>query len=310
MTHRQRAIAALTCQIPDYVPTFELEFQLAPEFFGGRDFLNDSQLKDKSPKEREALLHKNAEFMLEVYGALGYSILPLHYLKEEDLLETARILRKLSGDQYLITAHGDGTYGIPDGNHMYDFSYRLADDMEGVLADAQGSANWAMEGNKRKMDAGIDCLILCSDYCYNTGPFVSPNMFREIVTPYLYQIVQSARANGQYVIKHTDGNIMPILDQLAECQPHAIHSIDPMANVDIAEVKRLIGDRVALCGNVNCALLQTGTEDEIHESAMYCINNAKPGGGYIYCTSNVPFRGLPADRYQLVLDIWNKHKYY
>ena len=34
MTHRERAAAALTLQVPDHVPTFELEFQLAEEMFG------------------------------------------------------------------------------------------------------------------------------------------------------------------------------------------------------------------------------------------------------------------------------------
>ena len=36
MTHKERAIAALTRQIPDRVPTFELEYQLAEEMFGKR----------------------------------------------------------------------------------------------------------------------------------------------------------------------------------------------------------------------------------------------------------------------------------
>ena len=47
-----------------------------------------------------------------------------------------------------------------------------------------------------------------------------------------------------------------------ECRPHALHSIDPMAGVDIREVKRLVGDKVCLCGNVHCAALQTGTDEE------------------------------------------------
>jgi uroporphyrinogen decarboxylase len=103
---------------------------------------------------------------------------------------------------------------------------------------------------------------------------------------------------------------MPILDQLAECEPHAIHSIDPMARVDIKEVKRLIGDKICLCGNVNCALMQTGTDEEVIESAEYALTHGKPNGGYIYCTSNVPFRGLPLERYLLVLDVWKKHRDY
>ena len=92
-------------------------------------------------------------------------------------------------------------------------------------------------------------------------------MFGEFIQPYLDQIIAEARKDGLYTIKHTDGNIMPILDQIVDCKPHAIHSLDPMAGVDIKEVKQLVGDKVCLCGNVHCAALQTGTEQEVIESA-------------------------------------------
>ena len=309
MTPKERAAAALNCKTPDQIPTFELEFQLTREY-AGKDYLRQHELNGLSKPEIDKKLHENAEFMLELFGKLEYSIIPLHHLNEENKFETARIIRKLTGDKYMLTTHGDGTFGIPDGNHMYDFAYRIADDPDGVKADAERMANGAIEANKRAVDAGIDSFILCSDYCYNTGPFLSPAMFREYVTPYLYKIIKGIRDSGAYAIKHTDGDIMPILDQLAECEPHGIHSLDPMARVDIKEVKRLIGDKICLCGNVNCALMQTGTDEEIIASAEYAIEHGKPNGGYIFTTSNVPFNGLPLERYLLVLDVWKKHRDY
>jgi uroporphyrinogen decarboxylase len=102
---------------------------------------------------------------------------------------------------------------------------------------------------------GLDGLALCTDYCFNTGPFLNPNRFSEFVTPYLAQLIQGYRDLGFYTIKHTDGNIMPIIDQLVQCHPHALHSLDPQAGVNIAEVKRRYGDQVCLIGNVNCGLM-------------------------------------------------------
>ena len=309
MTPKQRAAAALTCKIPDQIPTFELEFQLTREYTG-KDYLRQHELDGLSKSEIDKKLHKNAEFMLELFEKLEYSIIPVHHLSFENQCETARIIRKLTGDKYMLTKHGDGTFSIPDGNHMYDFAYRIADDSDGVKAEAERMANSAIEYNKRAVDAGFDSFILCSDYCYNSGPFLSPPMFREYITPYLAKIIKSIRESGAYAIKHTDGDIMPILDQLAECEPHAIHSLDPMARVDIKEVKRLIGDKICLCGNVNCALMQTGADEEVIASAEYAIEHGKPNGGYIFATSNVPFNGLPLERYLLILDVWKKHRDY
>jgi uroporphyrinogen decarboxylase len=80
--------------------------------------------------------------------------------------------------------------------------------------------------------------------------------------------------------------------------------------VDIAEVKRMVGDRVCLIGNVNCGLLQTGTEEEVIESAEYAMTHGKPGGGFVFSTSNCIYTGLDMKRYELILNVWRKHRDY
>lgn len=314
MTPKERAVAALELRIPDQVPHFELEFQLAPEFFG-RDLippiLQGDSLKKLSPKEKDIALHETAEFILRVYRELEYSIIPGPYgLPGEETHQLHRILRNMMGDEMMIGFHGDGTFAIPDGDHMLDFVYAIADDPDSVKETASKMADQAIENNRRLQADGVDVLFLCSDYCYNSGPFISPEMFREFVTPYLARIIDAARKDGLYTIKHTDGNIMPIIDQLVECRPHALHSLDPMAGVDIREVKRLYGDKVCLCGNVHCAALQTGTDEEVIASAEYALTHGMPNGGYMFCTSNIPFKGMPPERYRMILDVWKRMRNY
>ncbi|MBR0464091.1 MAG: hypothetical protein IJJ23_06860 [Clostridia bacterium] len=313
MTPRERAIEALNCRVPDAVPTFELEFQLVPEMRSGRDWLFSGDLDRMGLKgrERDAKLRENAELMVSVYRELEYSIMHVCSFNEEDLAKTVRYIREISGNEFLLTCHGDGTFAIPDGDGMYELSYRMVEEPESVHEQARRMADEAIARNRRMFDMGIESFILCSDYCFNAGPFMSPKMFSEFITPYLFDIIDHIRRMGGYAIKHTDGNIMPILDQMMDCRPHCIHSLDPMAGVDIAEVKRLTYPRgIAICGNVNCALLQTGTDDEVRQSALYALNSGKPGGGYIYSTSNCPFRGLDLNRYLMILDIWRQNRYY
>ncbi|MCM8901353.1 hypothetical protein KVG29_08980 [Caldicoprobacter algeriensis] len=325
MTPKERAVAALTLKVPDMVPTFELEFQLEEEMFG-RKFITEDLTREGltklSWKEKEKRIYQLAEYMVEVYSTLEYSSIPDFVLGDasefwneggplpEETKLLIKYLRKLVGDNYMIHYHGDGTFAIPDGNEMYEFAYAIADNREAVKGKAAKMAETAIERNKRLAEVGVDCLILCSDYCYNSGPFLSPAMFEEFIQPYLYKIIDEARKLGLYTIKHTDGNIMPILDQLVECRPHALHSLDPQAGVDIKVVKELVGDKVCLCGNVNCALMQTGTDEEVIQSAEYALTYGKPGGGYIFCTSNVPFKGLPPERYKLILDVWRRMREY
>ncbi len=323
MTPADRARCALELGIPDEVPTFELEFQLADLMFGRplmTPELASEQLEKLDAPERERAVIAAADYAAEVYDALDYAIVPAYGPGTDRFWETGEVgpdlalyfrrLHERFGGRRLLGWHGDGTFSIPDGNEMYDFAYAIADDYEGVLARAEAMAEAAIRRNRNLAAAGVEVLLLCSDYCYNSGPFISPQMFADLITPWLARICAAGRANGQYVIKHTDGNIMPILDQLVEANPHALHSLDPMAGVDIREVKRLVGDRVALCGNVHCAAMQTGTEAEVRASAEYCLTWGKAGGGYIFATSNVPFKGLPVERYELVLEIWREMRRY
>ena len=321
MTPKERAVAALTMGQPDQVPTFELGFQLSEEMFGitfNPPELSADNIGNLSELEKERKLNSLAEDIAHVYEALDYAIVPGYfgageikgtYISPEKRFVFKKIL-ELTGGRRMIGHHADGTFSIPDGNRMYDFAYKMADDPDGLRAQAKELMEHAIEKNYALADAGVEVGLLCADYCYNTGPFISPGDFEVFIQPYLAKVIEEGKKAGLYMIKHTDGNIMPILNQLAECKPHALHSLDPMAGVDIKEVKALIGDRICLCGNVHCAAMQTGTDEEVIASAEYCLTHAKPGGGYIFCTSNVPFKGLPPHRYQMVLDVWKRMRDY
>ena len=295
MSPKERAIAALELREPDdIVPTFELEFQLTRELLG-KDFKDLSGL---SGKELDMAIGYNAELYLEIAETFDYSI-----IRTGDL----RILRKLvemgADRRYLLCGEADGTLAIPDGKNMVELSVRLFEEPDQLKRELDLAADRAIEWGKVQIDSGAECLTMCADYCFNHGPFLSPKMFSEFVTPYLHRIIEAHKENGAYVIKHTDGNIMPILDQLVSCGPHALHSIDPQAKVDLGEVKRLVGDKVCLAGNVNCGLLQTGTDEEVKADILRSLRDGMPGGGYIFCTSNVAFKGMPPERYMLMMEM-------
>lgn len=187
---------------------------------------------------------------------------------------------------------------------MMEWAVRMYDRPQELEDEAQRNVDRALAGAEKLRGQGLDGLALCSDYCFNTGPFLRPEQFARFVTPYLKQLIAGYREMGFYTIKHTDGDIMPIIDQLVDCNPHALHSLDPQAGVDMRVVKALYGDRVCLCGNVNCGLIDTGTDEEYLQSARYALQHGMPGGGYIFCTSNCIYTGMRLERYDKILDLW------
>jgi uroporphyrinogen decarboxylase len=316
VTPRQRFIAALERKLlTGRVPHFELVFFLTMEAFGKLHTSQRAYGQWLQMEEKERQLHREdmADMFIMTAERFEHSAIFLHPNpgSMEEVFRLIDIIREKSGDKYFLMMHGDATFGIPSGGSMEDFSYRIADDPEGLHREATAMVDSALaRAEKFKKHGGLDGFALCADYCLNTGPFLSPSLFSEFVTPYLARLIQGYRDMGFYTIKHTDGNIMPILDQLVQANPHALHSLDPQAGVDIAEVKRLYGDRVCLIGNVNCGLLDTGTDEEVVESARYALKHGMPGGGYIFSTSNCIYTGMRLARYELMLDVWRKEGNY
>ena len=316
MTPRQRFIAALERRpLTGRVPHFELVFFLTMEAFGKVHPSHRSYHQWDQMEERERQLHRHdmADLFIETARQYQHDAIFLHPNpnREEEILRLIDLIRQKTGDTYFLMLHGDATYGIPSGDTMTEWCARLVEQPEAVKQEADRRVDQALQrGERLAQHGGLDGFALCSDYCFNTGPFLSPDWFDEFVTPYLIRLVQSYRAQGFYVIKHTDGNIMPILDRLVEAQPHALHSLDPQGGVDIAEVKRLIGDQVCLIGNVNCGLLDSGTQEQCIESARTALHSGMPGGGYIFSTSNCVYTGMRLSRYKLILDVWKREGNY
>jgi len=315
-TPRNRFIAALERRPPSgRVPTFELVFYLTMEAFGRvhpshRDYRQWFQMEEK---ERQLHRQDMADIFLATAERYEHNAIFVHP-NPDDPDEAARVIdliRERSGDRYFLMKHGDATFSIPDGATMMDFCGRLKDEPAQVKAEAAARVDEALrQAERQQRRGGLDGYALCADYCFNTGPFLSPTQFSEFITPYLQRLTQGYRDLGFYVIKHTDGNIMPILDQLLQTGPHALHSLDPQGNVDIAEVKRRCGDQVCLMGNVNCGLLDSGTDEQVIESARYALRHGMPGGGYVFCTSNCVYTGMPLARYELILDVWRREGNY
>jgi len=316
MKHRERAGIVLDGGTPDFIPTFELVFDETERDFQGRTWIGGPVDPDVSSMSYTDKVKYNARLYVDVARRYDHSIIFINRtmgqhenMAETGVRDTIREIREISGDEYMLMCHNDPTFMIPFTN-MEQFCFDLIDRPEYMHEVARKNVAESFDRCHKMLKNGADGFILCCDYCFNAGPFISPTQFEEFIAPYLKEAVQCFRKAGAYVIKHTDGNIMPILTYLLDAEPHALHSLDPMAGVDIKEIKEKYGDTIAICGNVDCSLMQTGTLDEIRASAEYCLTHAKPGGGYIFSTSNCVFRGMPLESYDLIQEIWMANRNY
>ena len=225
----------------------------------------------------------------------------------DEYLKLIDEVKALSGDKFFLIEGDAPTFAIPDGAGMEEISLKMAEEPEEMDDQAARQVDDSVKRAERlKKHGGIEGVCLWSDYCFNTGSFLPMRWFDRFVQPHLIRVVKELHELGLYTIKHTDGNIMPILGRLVEAAPHALHSLDPQGGVDIAEVVRQAGDKLCLIGNVDCGKLQTGTDEECVASARYALTEGMKAPGYIFSTSNCVYTGMPLERYELVWNVWRK----
>ena len=318
MTHREQFIKTLKCEpIGGQVPTFELVFFLTMEAFGRVHPTHRyyDQWDQMSKKEKDLHIRDMADLYILTAQRYGHSAIFIHpnpggFEGTQRLLEA---IREKTGDEYYIMMHGDVTHGIPDGEHMVDFSVMMYEEPEKLNDQSQRWLDANLELARKLDDAGhlLDGFALCSDYCFNVNPFFSEDMFDELIVPYLKAVIDGYRRMGYYSIKHTDGNIMPIVKQIADCKPDAIHSLDPQGGVSIPAVREIVGNDICLIGNVNCGPLQTGTDEECQADVLRSLKQGMATGrGYVFSTSNCAYTGLPLERYEMMIDLWRKYGNY
>ena len=119
---------------------------------------------------------------------------------------------------------------------------------------------------------------------------ISPKIFEEFVAPYDSQQITLAHEAGQRISSHTCGGMMPILEQIAGMGPDAMETFTPSdmgGDVDLAEAKRRIGDKVCMIGGFDqFHFLYNCTPEQTRAEVRRCFEAAGPNGGYIVCPSD------------------------
>jgi uroporphyrinogen decarboxylase len=145
---------------------------------------------------------------------------------------------------------------------------------------------------------GAKIVYTGDDIAYSKGPLMSPKHYREFFYPGFCRVVQGFKELGLLVIKHTDGNLWPIMDMIIDSGIDCLDPIDPLAGMDLGEVKAKYGQRVALKGNVDCAQLMTfGTPEEVVEATKAALKQGMPRGGYILSSSNSIHSAVKPENY-------------
>ncbi len=156
---------------------------------------------------------------------------------------------------------------------------------------------------KEAVRRGCKVIFTGDDYASSTAPMMSPEVFRNLFYPQLKRIMTGYKGLGLFVIKHSDGNIMPLLEMIMDTDIDCIDPIDPIGGMSLEYMKKTYGGRFCIKGNVQCAgSLSVGTVEDVIEETKQCLKTAMPGGGYICSSSNSILKSVKPENYAAMLE--------
>jgi uroporphyrinogen decarboxylase len=313
MTSAERVMTVLRRGQPDRIPHFEwiidkkVRDALCPgastEEFTVRmgldamltapDFKTEQIAPNRFKNEWGIVVEKGAEQHSTVVQAAIRTMADFDEYQPPDAFAPYRFesLKKLVSrykGKYAIGVHLNDVLSVPRnlmGFQELMMAFALEPGLVARLVEMSVDLNVRLAGEAARN--GADFVFTGDDYSSGQAPFIAPGAFRELLYPGLKRVVKGFHDQGLPAIKHSDGNIMPLMDMILDAGFDCLDPIDPLGNMDMALMKRQYGRVIALKGNVNCATtLVNGTAREVVRETLDVIQAAAEGGGLIVSSSN------------------------
>jgi len=152
-----------------------------------------------------------------------------------------------------------------------------------------------------------DAIIWGADFAFNSGGFISPQMFRDLFFEANKARVDNVKEqHGKYVVKHCCGNVNQFLDLFVELGYDCYQSIQQSAGMDLGDVKERIGDKMVLWGGVPVELIIGGTMDEVRREVRTAMDKAKDNGRFIMGTTHTIAVGSNYDNFMAMVDEYHQ----
>lgn len=170
---------------------------------------------------------------------------------------------------------------------MENMMLKMFDDPQFIHDVATMVLNYNLAQLDLLVEAGLDVLVIEDDIADKNFPLIAPDQFLEFVNRYNRPLVEAAHAKGLKVVRHSDGNLWPLMDILLDTGYDGLNPLEPQAGMALDKVKEYCGDQICLLGNIDCIdLLPNGTVQQVDKAVEKAIQDAGQGGGLIICSSN------------------------
>ncbi len=131
-------------------------------------------------------------------------------------------------------------------------------------------------------DEGLpDGIWFYEDMGFKNRPFMSPDMYREIIQPGHLLTMNYAKSKGLPVILHSCGYVEPLVPGFIESGIDCLQVIEVKAGMDLIQLYKDYGDRLSFMGGIDVRTLYSNDRDTIRQELCAKIPTVKEGFGYV-----------------------------
>ncbi len=156
----------------------------------------------------------------------------------------------------------------------------------------------------------FDGAFLYNDMGYRNGPLFSPATYRKLLLDVDRMVTDFFHANDMPVILHCCGNVKALIPGLIEAGIDCLQPLEVKAGMDVADLKREFGDRMAYMGGIDQRLMSNPDRSLIRDEIARKFEAAKPGGGYIYHSDHSVPKDVSFQQYVEVMELVRQHAEY
>lgn len=189
-----------------------------------------------------------------------------------------------------------------------DYLYRCAAEPEVVHAFSERFLAYQKRVTEiyyGALGAYIDCTTSGDDFGTQRAPFMSTEMFRELIKPYFKErVVYTKRFTRAFFKHHTCGSVYSLIPDLIDCGVDILNPIQP--GVYMMEHERLktdFGNQLTFWGGIDTQhLLPEGSPDEIRAEVQRILSVMDQNGGYILAPAHTIQPDVPAENLVAMYD--------
>lgn len=136
----------------------------------------------------------------------------------------------------------------------------------------------------------LDWVMFWEDMCYNHGPLLSPDMYKQYCLPFYRTMMELVRRNNVKVIMlDCDGQIGDLIPLWHDVGINVMHPMEVAAGMDVREIRRQYGTSVRFLGGIDKRAIAQGPAAIDAEVIPKISAIMESGGGMVVqCDHGVP----------------------